>query len=225
MNASSRLDNATSGPSSSAHPRFNRLAIATILAVGLLAWPAEAKIIYTPANVMISGNGSITLPQNGRTGEFTIQEVAGSGNCGVVGVEYAATVTVTPTTGNGVVSINGDASTLSVGSLIGPGQNFYGAQALMADERKSSGPPPCTPYSYAGYWCNEDQGRARPCYPVDAYLGLEVEFEDNTYYGWAHLVITPDNTHGLKFSVQLKGYAYETIPGQPINAGQTSDGD
>ncbi len=52
----------SSGPtnlSDSVRQRLNRFAIATILFVGTLALPAEAKIVYTHVNITITGNGSI----------------------------------------------------------------------------------------------------------------------------------------------------------------------
>jgi hypothetical protein len=202
------------------HPR--QYALATLVSLLVLTPLSDAEIVYTPANVTLSGNGYIIIPQNGGTREFAIQEITGSGDCGVVGVEFHSLVTVTPTAGNGVVAIDEEASTLRPGTPIGPDQNFYGAQTPMADEYMSSGPPPCGP-SYGGYWCNEDSGRLRPCFAIDAYLGLEAESKGNTYYGWAHFVFTPTSSPHPNFEVQLTGYAYETVPGQPINAGQTSD--
>jgi hypothetical protein len=191
--------------------------LASLMSAVVLTQSSAARIIYTPANVTLNGNGTITIPQNGGAAEFTIQEVDRSGRCGGVEGYYDAKVTVTPATGNGVVAYEEDAAALSMGAQIGPGSNFYEAQALMANEQIDNGPPPCYEHLYSGYWC--DGNNSSPCSSVDAYLGLEVEFKGNTYYGWAHVIMSP--TH-FAFSVQLKGYAYETTPGQPINAGQTA---
>jgi hypothetical protein len=129
-----------------------------MLAVGLLAlaWPAEGKVVYTPVNVTISGNGSVTLDLNhdGIT-DFSVDAVASSGHCGPIGYVASALVTVTPTTGNGVVASGGDAAALSIGAQIDSSQSFYEAQALMAYELFQSGPPPCSPSTlYLGYWCD-----------------------------------------------------------------------
>jgi hypothetical protein len=197
---------------------------AALMSLVVFTQRSHARIIYMPANVTLNGNGDITLPLGGETAQFIISEITGSGSCGVIGVEYYSTVAVKPATGDGVAAIDGDAAVLSFGTQIGPSQNFYQAQALMADERMSSGPPPCTPKNYSGYWCNRDQDRLDPCFSIDGYLGLEFEFRGNTYYGWAHFVVAPMASQHPDFAVQLKGYAYETSPGQPIDAGQTSDG-
>jgi hypothetical protein len=46
--------------------------------------------------------------------------------------------------------------------------------------------------------------------------------DGETYYGWALLSVSA-TTKGTnpQAVVTLKGYAYETSPGVPINAGQT----
>jgi hypothetical protein len=52
---------------------------------------------------------------------------------------------------------------------------------------------------------------------ADAYLGLKLMSGQNIYYGWAKLSVT---VHGSSFT--LKDYAYNSIPNQPILAGETS---
>ena len=53
---------------------------------------------------------------------------------------------------------------------------------------------------------------------LTGYLGLMFQINGETHYGWALLSV--ENTKkGLL--VKLSGYAYETTPGTPINAGQT----
>ena len=50
----------------SVHQKLDMYALVAVLAVGslALAWPAEAKVVYTHANVTISGNGSIRFDLN-----------------------------------------------------------------------------------------------------------------------------------------------------------------
>lgn len=52
------------------------------------------------------------------------------------------------------------------------------------------------------------------------YLGFRFEYEGLTHYGWARMDVMgfPCNPVGI-----LTGYAYETIPGKPIRAGQERD--
>lgn len=70
----------------------------------------------------------------------------------------------------------------------------------------------CRPiFSYYGYWNAKNH-----------YLGLVFQVNGDTYYGWAELSVI---VNGSKAIATLTGYAYENIPGMPINAGQTTDAD
>jgi hypothetical protein len=50
----------------------------------------------------------------------------------------------------------------------------------------------------------------------DGYAGLQLNDGFNTYYGWVRLSVSGTN------SITIKDYAYNSIPGQSILAGQTS---
>jgi hypothetical protein len=195
-------------------------ALATLMSLVVITQSSHARIIYTPTNVTLSGNGFITLPVSGEVAQFTIQEIVRSEKCSV-GEYVEATVNVAPqAAGNGVVGNDEGAGALSLDAPIGPSQNFNQAESLMA--RWDDGTEGGCGSTYTGYWCDGNNGS--PCSDVDAYLGLKVEFKGSTYYGWAHVAMTPGMFgHSIAFSVQLKGYAYETIPGQPIMAGQTAE--
>jgi hypothetical protein len=64
-------------------------------------------------------------------------------------------------------------------------------------------------YHYSGLWVNL----------TDRYLGLKLELTDGAHFGWARLSVYVKRND---IQVQITGYAYETIPNQPIVAGQTS---
>ena len=55
-------------------------------------------------------------------------------------------------------------------------------------------------------------------YSIDRYLGLKLIVGANTYYGWARMQI--DVVTGIP-SCTIKDYAYNSIPNQPILAGDT----
>jgi hypothetical protein len=58
---------------------------------------------------------------------------------------------------------------------------------------------------------------------VNHYLGLNFQVNGQTHYGWARLsVLLHCGRGGCSYVVTLTGYAYETIAGNPILAGQTS---
>jgi hypothetical protein len=217
-----------SSQTASTHPesvrqRLTGVAIATILAgAGLLslAWPVEAKVVYTPVNVTVSGNGSIKLDLNqDGIADFTVKPEADSGNCSPIGHYAIASVTLIAARSNRVAAISGDASALDKSIQIDSSQSFDKTQALMAGEVFESGPPPCYGDHLTGYWCHGSELRL-PCHTVDAYLGLELSIKGGDHYGWAHLIITPSSNS--TFVAELKGFAYETVPGKAIKAGQTS---
>jgi hypothetical protein len=52
----------------------------------------------------------------------------------------------------------------------------------------------------------------------DRYLGFKFQIGGKTHYGWARLNA---RLQGSKITLVLTGYAYETIPGKAIIAGQT----
>lgn len=96
-----------------------------------------------------------------------------------------------PASGNGAEGT--PPTPLKRGQQIGPNQQF------------STGTQPM-------YW---PRNQAR-------YLGVSFLINGETHYGWARLStgIAWEGRKSFLF-VTLTGYAYETVPGMPINAGQT----
>jgi hypothetical protein len=191
--------------SESVRQHFNRFAIAAVVAaVGLLslAWPAEAKVVYTPVNVTISGDGSIRLDLNhdGIT-DFVILSVSQVAACGDREGLIGSTK-ITPKTGNGiVVSHLNFAELLGSGIPIGAGADFYKAQTVVTQF----------------FICSSGTHTA------GGYLGLEFQINGQTHYGWAQVNIYAYYSY-LRHVMRttLVGFAYETIPGQAIKTGQTS---
>ena len=64
--------------------------------------------------------------------------------------------------------------------------------------------------SYIGEWI----------YETDKYLGLALNTSGLTYYGWVRLDVTVDASADACICI-IKDYAYNSIPNQPILAGQT----
>ena len=192
----------SSGPKS-VRLHLNRFAIAAMLVgVGLLAlaWPAEAEIVYTPVKVTILGNGSITLDlNNDGVTDFTIS--AYYGQCFDLHLYWGA-VDETPAPNNGVI-----VDPLAEGDQIGPSETYNGSKLQLAYE---SAPRVvvCGPPGHSGSWWGKS-----------GYLGLMFQIDGGTYYGWARLSVD----QGPRFTVKLTGYAYETIRGMPIDAGQTTE--
>jgi hypothetical protein len=72
----------------------------------------------------------------------------------------------------------------------------------------------CSPFCSggpSGSWVNVNK----------RYLGLKLKISGKIHYGWARLNV---KIQGSSIVGTLTGYAYETVPGKPIRAGQTKDG-
>jgi hypothetical protein len=197
---------------------LNYAAAATAAGVGLfaLAQPAEAKIIYTAANIPITVNGPpvpIDLNHDGIT-DFTI--INSSGTCEAKGIHklgcsFAAFYAVGDQTGNAIGSsqtFNGAqcAALLHAGHVIGPGKKFLPNHASMFENvatSANSGPHDCP-------WT----GRGNP----GGFLGLQFAVGSNTFYGWALVELT-------RTGPVLAGYAYENNPGGSIVAGSIKGAD
>lgn len=195
-----------------------RLMIAAAMMAALIAVPVAAEITYTSVNTTIPVGGSypIDLNHDGIV-DFTIRSVTLLEENGRICIGEGWFLTATPATGNAVETEPLDVSTdfaaaLLNGSEIGSGQGFYSGSALMAELFWGG----CG-IGTGGQWLNVP----------NRYLGLR--FTDplgKTHYGWAKMntVAYVDSNGALHASTFLSGFAYETIAGQPIAAGQMSDG-
>jgi hypothetical protein len=171
------------------------MAAAASAGVSLLAaQPAQAKIIYTPANTVITAT-DIDLNHDGIPDFlFAFHEL-----------DHAVVLTVDPqAAGNAILrggSVGGAAAGI-FGMPVGPGEKFirsngYGWGVMMADAGSYS------QTWFFGAWANA----------TNRYLGLRFVINGQTHYGWARLTV-PFYIHGAQ--VLLTGYAYETTPDTPI---------
>ena len=99
------------------------------------------------------------------------------------------------------------ATALTQGYLIGPASNYVGAEALMAQFTLSGCPFP----HGGGYWLN-----AGP-----HYLGLQFTKFGKVRFGWAELSVSSSGFNRQTIKTTLMGFAYQTIVGKSILAGQT----
>jgi hypothetical protein len=187
------------------------LASAAIVAACILFSPARAEIAYHSANIGIN-NGIYNLDLNGDgVTDFTI--VSGPGACGSYCNEKL--FSVTPGPGNGVIAEQLPAVVavpLKRGDEIGPNQAFDGSEGFMSWYISRLY---CT---WRGcHWTSASGG---PWLGQTGYLGLSFQINGQIHYGWAKLKC-PGGTYGGGTGTLL-GYAYETIPGRAILAGETS---
>jgi hypothetical protein len=210
MRRSSRPARSSAKLSESLLQRLNMYALAASAGgVGLLtsAQPADAKIVYTPANTAIGHNQVLNLDLNhdGITDFQFYNSFYGS-------LVYRGTLKVFPVRrGNAISGTGASASALRAGALIGPNKRSQPGNNLMAHVFFHC-PSACTT-TISGPWANVTR----------RYLGLRFLIRGKTHFGWARLNVTA--TTRSEVLATLTGYAYETIPYKPIIAGETKSSD
>jgi hypothetical protein len=189
-----------------------------------LARPAQAKIVYTPADVVCStlkacSGFPIDLDNDGNN-DFAISESFQIGGHGSQCYFSGDVSVATSQDGNGIVSGAhvGWAAALKAGRRIDSGLTFD-TSALMIGRVGALRCPGGFNHrndGYSGYW--RDLGSS------PRYLGLAFQIQGQTHYGWAQMdagIACCPHGGGWADSA-LMGYAYETIAGKSIRAGQTS---
>ncbi|HXJ95586.1 MAG TPA: PEP-CTERM sorting domain-containing protein [Terriglobia bacterium] len=194
--------------------------------VGLLAAaPARADVIYTPANQTLT-NGTLIIDLNhDAVSDFQFTNFGGSLPCCVKRLDggqsvFFRTLNVNGlgNPGNQVMLQGSSAAALERGALIGPGANF-GSPRAMAGE-----------VYVIAYSTGTGQGR-KSAYPFgpwanngERFLGLMFDVSGQEHFGWAELTVTTGVTPGFPGSpfvtATLTGYAYDTVAGQSLTAGQ-----
>ena len=200
------------------HRRLNAYALAasaTGAALLALSPPSEAEIVYTPANSVISRNGSYRLDlNNDGIVDFTIVEFAKGSS-----LRSTQSLSVIPERQNQVMcgwvactSGFSGAAAADFGNKIGTAQ--YAWLPFPRDNMARAFNSPGFLFS-SGSWAHIFQNRAR-------YLGLKFQVDGETHFGWARLNVRFKQTSLRTWQARLTGYAYETIPNKPIIAGQTT---
>ena len=176
-----------------------------------LAQPSEAKIIYTEAHQVIGTNGIYTLDLNhDGVVDFLLAE---SGYATFNGTRASNTLLAKQALGNAIAGSTGKysrhyAAALKPGARIGPGEHFI--------KGSSRGETMAATFSGEG-----NTGRIGPWLNVtNRYLGLKFKIAGKIHYGWARLTVQlPGN---FQIGATLTGYAFETVAGKAIRAGQTA---
>lgn len=181
------------------HRHLNRYLLAAGAAgVGALALPqpAEGTVVFTPAHVIVNGVGyDLDLNHDGIP-DFTILN---NSSCDITC--NAQVVADRRASLNGVEGLPSFALALPAGARIGPKYAFSGV--VMASS---------TSGVTKGEWVNV----------ADRFLGLKFVIKGQIHFGWARFSVRHHGEGYGAFTVALTGYAYETVPGKSILAGQTS---
>jgi hypothetical protein len=169
--------------------------------VGLLALAqsANAEIVYTPAHTIFTTTSErwIDLNHDG-INDFRIENTA---DLGLGSTTLVIAFGMHREDGVLVYENYHEATPLPLGASIGP-SNQFAHSASMAGAYDGTG---------GGTW-----GKNR-------YLGLQFELSGQKHYGWAELSVALNKQGTL--TVEIEGYAYETIADQPIMAGETTEPD
>jgi hypothetical protein len=189
---------------------------ASAAGVGVLALarPAEAKIIYTPANQSIGPITYLDLNHDGITDfQFTTHHVShqthsctsASGGLAVYGARPANKIS-----GESVF-----ASALPPGAYVGSAGNFLGGKMAGVAQICSNGEGGGSWSFRTGFWLGAAGGGID-----DRYLGLKFRIKGKIHFGWARLNVSRSH---LTIQATLTGYAYETVPNKRVIAGKTRE--
>ncbi|HEV2176636.1 MAG TPA: PEP-CTERM sorting domain-containing protein [Terriglobia bacterium] len=177
---------------------------AAAAAAGLLgsAQPALADIVFTPANVSLGPNSTYTLNlDNVGDGIFVLRDyhsVNSSSSLGLLSIKEVMK-------GDGVQATFSPLA-LAAGSPISSRQPFAFSTNLSL-VRAHWGGFGGTGHSQFGNWINV----------TNRYLGLQFDINGAAHFGWAELSVSLSNT---TVQATLEGYAYNTVAGQGLAAGQ-----
>jgi len=215
MKRSPRARNTPFTFSESIHRQLTMYALAASAAgVGVLALssPAGAKIVYTPVNVR-AWRYYLDLNHDGITDFYFNANSASvsNGSNGIIRTSYLGVGGARGESNNNAVAGKSNlAGVLWPGEEIGPKRQFGAGVGLIEHWRQESKIHGTTTSTLVGKWANGGKGFKAH------YLGLKFFIKGKVHYGWARLTTT-DRPRGAV----LTGYAYETIPGKAIIAGQT----
>jgi hypothetical protein len=229
MKRSARPRRTPSELSGSVRKRLNMYALAASAAgVSLLALAptVEGKIVYTPANVKLHGPFPLDLNHDG-TADFLILLSSSAAHSSIITAlsvchdvflgsrgSYQCSSKTSNLNAVRVAKTSGQeaAAALRAGAKVQNGDRFRDRNPVgmgrVFDRTDTSTQPP----HWSGAWVNEGKG------VKNRYLGLKFKINGKFHFGWARLTVTTQST---TFTATLTGYAYETIPGKGIIAGQT----
>jgi len=211
-----RQPRATSKLSEAVHQQLNMYALAASAAgvgVLVLAQPAVARIVYTPANKDILPHSTIHLDLN-HDGivDFNFKDFRTTNSFG----SGTGRLSILPPQQKNEIwghSVSGRAyaSALPAGVRIGGKNHFLPRAAMMASSRNNQGPGSSfhTSGVCTGAWANVS----------NRYLGLKFVIKRETHFGWARLQVICPYASAM-VAATLTGYAYETVPNRPIVTGK-----
>lgn len=202
--------------------RLNVYALAaTAAGLGILAAApaAEAKVVYTPAHVVIPGGGYfLDLNQDG-INDFNLNingNSRGRSDSGYFSIQPVDSANLI--WGHGEIKFGFRprvaAFDLPAGFQVGPGNEAAQplGSKLLAGYYRLGTTGGISAKGTGGDWAKGVNGR---------YLGFAFSINGETHFGWARLTVTMSPNRAVH--ALLTGYAYETVANRAITTGQTSD--
>jgi hypothetical protein len=186
---------------------------AVVISLLVLSKPSEARIVYTPTHVNVNSPYNLDLNHDGIT-DFTLGQIhsrKSSLPCSLSYDNVSDELADGVAKGNGVVgNPSGFAAALNSGVEIGASQRFtpYAREMVYVAQNWSPVFGCHIVQILFGPWANVS----------NLYLGLEFQINGKIHYGWARLSVQVGYVY---INATLTGYAFETIPGKSIKAGQT----
>jgi hypothetical protein len=181
---------------------------ATAAGIGLLAQPAEARVVYTPANISmpLSSSGVHIDINNDGVSDFVFYHEFDGGHRYPEGAYQSGLLAYGSVAGNGLWGVESRgvecAAVLPNAVKVGPGKPFA-AEAVLFSRAGSY----TRGVSSHCKWHEANRG---------AFLGLKFVVNGQTHYGWVHVSAGANNLD----TPVINGYAYETVPNQPILTGE-----
>ena len=184
------------------------VAAASAVAAGIMAAAdtAEASVVYTQANLAFSNNQDCRLDLNGDgVADFVLRDKV---------IDHSSGHDI-------VLSVLGQAAGNSVmGIVSNNGRAFADARNQGAKISFAAG----LPFGILGAFSSSCAGNhyvfGRWVNVQNKYLALKFVVDGEIHFGWARLSV---HVNSEFLNAYLTGYAYETVPGKAIVAGQTSD--
>jgi hypothetical protein len=182
------------------------LGMAFIVTAMMFSASANAQIVYTDVNpdFTVAGSNSYYLDLNyDGTSDYMILRVNG-----VCGFNCSSNWISDSVLNGNAAAGSTDPLAMNFGNTISSGIGWSGSGILYRLNTLNSVPPTNTT---SGNWSPGNEH----------YLGLKLIVGSSTYYGWVRMQTASSPLFG-NVSCTIKDYAYNSIPNQPILAGQTA---
>ena len=179
--------------------------VAVLSTSALAAGVAQGAIVYTPINLIISGNTALTLDLN-QDGSPDFQ------------LQFAANAAAKPF----IISTNAPTTDFVLSSSANQGLPVTSLGTMINASYQSA--------QSKGYFYKDSNANAQGSWSaagnIEGYVGLELQDGAGTHYGWAHFIYNsagvPANSSDTG-TLKLVDAAMETAPGVGILAGQTAE--